>query len=95
MARVGAAAEAHVGHRRLDCALAVTQSMPATTCALVPLPWQLSTRTATSCTPLATPYARAADRAGHVRAVPVAVVGRAAVDGVEAAASPGRRSRCG
>src|SRR5262245_12701226 len=33
-----------------------TQLMPATTCAVVPLPEQLSTRTATSCTPLATPY---------------------------------------
>jgi hypothetical protein len=37
-------------------ALAVTQSMPPTTCALVPLPEQLSTRTPTSCTALATPY---------------------------------------
>src|SRR6266498_1509970 len=37
-------------------AWAVTQSMPAATCAVLPLPWQLSTRTPTSCTPLATPY---------------------------------------
>src|SRR6266508_4322951 len=36
--------------------LAVTQSMPAATCAVVPLPLQFRTRTATSCTPLATPY---------------------------------------
>ena len=34
---------------------ATTQSMPAITCELVPLPWQLSTRTATRRTPLATP----------------------------------------
>ncbi len=33
----------------------VTQSTPAMTCELVPLPLQLSTRTPTSCTPLATP----------------------------------------
>jgi hypothetical protein len=38
-------------------AFAVTQSMPATTCAVVPEPEQLSTRTPTICTPLATPYA--------------------------------------
>src|SRR6266511_1181226 len=36
--------------------LSVTQSMPAATCAVVPLPLQFRTRTATSCTPLATPY---------------------------------------
>ena len=36
-------------------AFAVTQSMPATTCAVVPEPAQFSTRTATSDTPLATP----------------------------------------
>src|SRR5512133_3772028 len=37
-------------------ALAVTQSMPAMTPDVVPLPEQLSTRTATSVTPFATPY---------------------------------------
>src|SRR5262245_3251304 len=37
--------------------LPVTQSTPATTCAVVPLPAQLSTRTATSAAPLATPNA--------------------------------------
>ena len=35
---------------------AVTQSMPATTPAVVPLPSQPSTRTPTSRTPFATPY---------------------------------------
>ena len=36
--------------------LAVTQSMPWMTPEIGPLPWQLSTRTATRLTPLATPY---------------------------------------
>ena len=36
-------------------AFAATQSMPATTCAVDPTPWQLSTRTATRDTFLATP----------------------------------------
>ena len=39
-----------------DVCWAVTQSMPATTPAKVPLPAQFSTLTATSRTPLATPY---------------------------------------
>ncbi len=34
----------------------VTQSMPASTCSLLPPPSQSSTRTATSATSLATPY---------------------------------------
>ncbi|GAB3350819.1 hypothetical protein GCM10027452_20190 [Micromonospora halotolerans] len=37
-------------------ACAVTQSMPAITCSLSPLPAQSSTRTATRLTSLATPY---------------------------------------
>ena len=56
-------------------AFAVTQSMPWTMSAVVPLPAQLSTRTATMLTPLATPYVAAADGAGDVRAVAVAVGG--------------------
>src|SRR5207248_7046461 len=36
----------------------VTQSTPATTPAVVPEPWQLSTRTPTSCTALASPKVR-------------------------------------
>ena len=63
----------------------VTQSMPATTCSVVPEPWSSRTRTATIFAFLATPCAAPAMVPGHVGAVAVAVVGVVVVvDGVEA-----------
>ena len=62
----------------------VTQLMPAMTPDVAPLPEQSSTRTATRRDALGDAVRRAADRAGDVRAVAVAVVGRAAVDRVVA-----------
>lgn len=52
-------AEAHIGdgwNARIRLFSLVTQLMPATTLEVVPLPLQLSTRTAIKLTPLATPY---------------------------------------
>src|SRR6266545_1688978 len=52
------AAMAYVTPELIELATALSNvvSMPAATCAVVPLPLQFRTRTATSCTPLATPY---------------------------------------
>ena len=87
-------AEAHVRDGRPGRVVAVTQSTPAMTPANEPLPAQSSTLTATSLTLLGHAVRRAADRAGDVRAVAVAV-GVGVPGGVDAPDAPGRRSRCG
>ena len=76
--------------------LPVTQSMPAMTPESVPLPWQFEHPDGDQADALGHAVGRAADRAGDVGAVAVAVVGAAAVvDRVEAADARGRRTGCG
>src|SRR3954451_23152931 len=72
---------------------AVTQSMPAMTPALEPEPAQSSTRDGHQRDAFGHTVGRAADRARHVGAVPVAVVGTAAVDGVVAGHRPAAEVR--
>ena len=62
--------------------------MPAITPAVVPLPLQFEHPDGDERDALRDAVGRSADGAGDVRAVPVAVVRDAAVDGVEAADCP-------